>query len=57
MADRVHKHTYVCPHAGSGINSYYDTALEHKAQRGGAMSWLDALNYLSFESVDLQGIV
>ena len=23
--------TYVCPHAGPGINSYYNTTLEHEA--------------------------
>lgn len=52
---RTLEHTYVCSHAGPGIDSYYDTALEHKAQCGGSMSWLDAFNYLSLERVNLQG--
>ena len=47
--------TYVCPHAGPGINSYYNTALEHEPQCGSSVSWLYTLNHLSFERINLRG--
>lgn len=58
MAAKTHiraERTYVCPHAGPGINSYYNTALKHEPQCGGSVSWLYTLNYLSFERIDLRG--